>query len=171
MVAAKEKEKVEEAVVEEIDKLVEAKRIIKNRVIISAGLGLVPVPMVDLVGLATIQLEMLARLTKLYEIPFRKNVGKSLIASLMGGVLPVSVVPGTFSLLKAVPLIGWATGAATMSLLGGAATYAVGKVFTAHFEAGGTLLNFNPEAMREYFAEQFEEGKTVASAAGAGAKK
>tara|TARA_B100000614_G_scaffold260172_1_gene286424 strand:+ start:1431 stop:1958 length:528 start_codon:yes stop_codon:yes gene_type:complete len=175
MVAAKEKEKVEDAVVEEIDKLVEAKRIIKNRVIISAGLGLVPVPMVDLVGLATIQLEMLARLTKLYEIPFRKNVGKSLIASLVGGVLPVSVVPGTFSLLKAVPLIGWATGAATMSLLGGAATYAVGKVFVAHFEAGGNLLNFDPEAMKEYFAEQFEEGKTVASAAGAsagsGAKK
>ena len=171
MVAAKEKEKVEDVVVEEIDKLVEAKRIIKNRVIVSAGLGLVPVPMVDLVGLATIQLEMLARLTKLYEIPFRKNVGKSLIASLMGGVLPVSVVPGTFSLLKAVPLIGWATGAATMSLLGGAATYAIGKVFTAHFEAGGNLLNFDPEAMREYFAQQFEEGKTVASEAGAGAKK
>lgn len=162
-----EVEETEEAMVD-IDRLAESRRIIKNRVIVSAGLGLVPVPLVDLVGLTTIQLEMLARLTKLYDVPFRKNVGKSLIAGLVGGVLPVSIMPGTFSLLKAVPLIGWATGAATMSILGGAATYAIGKVFVSHFEAGGTLLNFNPEAMKEYFAEQFEEGKKVASAAGSG---
>ena len=175
---AKEKvdEKVEEKVGEKVnenlgeslmetDKLEESKRIIKNRVIASAGLGLIPMPLIDVVGLSSIQLEMVSKLAKLYDIPFRKNVGKSIIASLVGGVFPVSMVPGSLSLLKTVPFIGWATGAATMSVVGGATTYAVGKVFVQHFEAGGNLLNFDPVAMKEYFAQQFEEGKTLASAA------
>lgn len=155
---------MEETVVE-TDKLAEAKRITKNRVIASVGLGLVPMPIVDVVGLSAIQLEMVARLAKLYEVPFRKNLGKSLIASLLGGVLPISMTPGIFSLLKAVPVIGWTAGAMTVSVLGGAATYAIGKVFIQHFEAGGTLLDFDPEAMKDYFAQQFEEGKKVAAEA------
>ncbi len=157
-------EKVEEKV-EEIDKLVESSRIIKNRVIASVGLGLIPIPLVDVVGLGSIQLEMVARLAKLYDVPFRKNVGKSIIASLLGGVLPVSMTPAVFSLLKAVPVVGWTTGALTMSVLGGGATYAIGKVFVKHFEAGGTLLNFDTAAMKEYFAQQFEKGKKFASEA------
>lgn len=167
-VKEKVEEKIEETVVEtvvEIDKLVESKRIIKNRVLASVGVGLIPLPLVDMVGLTGVQLEMLSKLAKLYEVPFRKNVGKSIIASLVGGVLPASMMSGSFSVLKAVPVIGWVAGAATMSVLGGATTYAVGKVFVQHFEAGGNLLNFDPVAMKEYFAQQFEEGKKVASAA------
>ncbi len=172
----KVKEKVDEKIDEKFDEnfdetdvvtdnLVEAKRIIKNRVITSVALGLVPLPLVDVVGLTGIQLEMVSKLARLYDVPFRKNIGKSLIASLVGGVLPASMMSGTFSLLKAVPIIGWTTGAVAMGGLGGATTYAVGKVFVQHFEAGGNLLNFDPEAMKEYFAQQFEEGKKVASAA------
>ena len=167
-VEEKVKDKVNENVgasIVETDKLEESKRIIKNRVIASAGLGLIPMPLVDVVGLTSIQLEMVSKLAKLYDVPFRRDVGKSIIASLVGGVLPVSMVPGTFSLLKAVPLIGWTTGAVTMSVLGGATTYAVGRVFVQHFEAGGNLLNFDPVAMKAYFAEQFAEGKKVASSA------
>jgi lipoate-protein ligase A len=50
-----------------------------------------------------------------------------------------------------------------MSAIGGAATYAIGRVFIQHFESGGTFLDFNPEKVREYFKEQFERGKGVAS--------
>ena len=47
---------------------------------------------------------------------------------------------------------------ASASAFGGATTYAVGKVFIQHFEMGGTLLNFNPDEVRKYFQEQYQQG-------------
>jgi hypothetical protein len=44
----------------------------------------------------------------------------------------------------------------------GAATYAVGKVFIQHFESGGTLLNFNPDSVRDYYKQELQKGKTTA---------
>ena len=161
MAEAETKEIVEKE--EVIEKYVEARRIIKNRVMASVGLGLVPVPLVDAVGLTAIQLEMLSKLSRLYGISFRKDLGKSIIASLVGSAVPVSATPMVMSLLKAVPVIGQTTAVLTMGALGGATTYAIGKVFVQHFETGGTFLDFDPEAMKGYFAEQFEKGKEVAA--------
>jgi hypothetical protein len=65
------------------------------------------------------------------------------------------------SLAKAVPFFGSTLGYLTLPLLGGASTYAVGRVFLQHFESGGTFLTFDPEQVRDYFAEQFEAGKLM----------
>ena len=35
-----------------------------------------------------------------------------------------------------------------------ASTYAIGKVFVLHFEAGGTLLDFDPLKMRAHFERE-----------------
>ena len=45
----------------------------------------------------------------------------------------------------------------------GAVTYAIGKVFVQHFEMGGTLLDFNPEKVKKYFREQYEQGMKKAA--------
>jgi uncharacterized protein (DUF697 family) len=65
-------------------------------------------------------------------------------------------------LLKMVPLVGPVLGGFSMSLFSGAATYAIGKVFIQHFEAGGTFLDFNPVTVKEYFQNLYAEGQTVA---------
>ena len=49
-----------------------------------------------------------------------------------------------------------------MTILAGATTYAVGKVFIQHFESGGTFLNFNPDSVKEYYETMFKEGQSVA---------
>jgi hypothetical protein len=67
------------------------------------------------------------------------------------------------SAAKSVPGVGTAAGVMSMSVLGGAATYAIGKVFVQHFESGGTFLDFDPEAVREHFAAEFNKGKDVAA--------
>ena len=148
-----------------LTKLQQANNIIKNRVLVTAGTGLIPLPLVDLVALFGVQIDMLRVLAKLYNVPFRKDIGKSMVASLLGGVLPVSITPAMASLFKMIPIIGTTTGAVTMSIMGGAFTYAVGKVFIQHFESGGTFLDFNPEKVKEYFRQQYEEGKKVAEEA------
>jgi uncharacterized protein (DUF697 family) len=128
--------------------------------IASIAAGVIPIPVVDWVVLSGIQLKMLHKLTQLYEIPFSKNVGKSLISALLGGMLPTYATASVAgSLMKLVPFGGTATGMMTMSAFGGASTYALGKVFIQHFESGGTLLTFDPGRMREYFAAQFQQGQ------------
>ena len=52
-----------------------------------------------------------------------------------------------------------------------ASTYAVGKVFIQHFEAGGNVLNFDPEAMREHFKDEFEQGVSKAKGKPAATEK
>ena len=84
-------------------------------------------------------------------------------ASLLGGLLPTSAAVTVASLFKSVPGLGTATGIASVSVLGGAITYAIGNVFVQHFESGGTLLDFDPEKMRNYFTSLVKEGKDVAA--------
>lgn len=141
-------------------RLNEANNRIKNHVIGAMAASLIPVPVFDLVALSGIQLKMLHSLCGLYDVKFSKDIGKELISALLGGIVPASLA---VSAAKSVPGFGTATGMVSMSLLGGAATYAIGKVFVQHFESGGTFLNFNPEEVREYFKQQFEEGKDVAA--------
>ena len=54
-----------------------------------------------------------------------------------------------------------------MPVINGATTYAVGKVFTQHFESGGTFLTFDAAKVREYFETQFKEGKSFMASADA----
>jgi uncharacterized protein (DUF697 family) len=145
---------------EETERLSNANQTVKNHMMMSISTGLIPIPIVDLVALSGIQMKMLYKLTQSYEISFSKNRGKSLMSALVGGILPTYATAGVVgSLSKFIPLGGTATGMITMSAFGGASTYAIGKVFIKHFEAGGTLLTFDPTKMREYFAAQFKKGK------------
>lgn len=135
-----------------------------NKYVYSAmAIGLIPAPIVDLAGLIALQLKMVHSLATHYDVPFREDLGKSTITSLLGAVGPVTLARGTFgSLVKAIPVIGTAVGIATQPVLAGAYTYAIGKVFIQHFEAGGTFLNLNPKKVKVHFAQQFQEGKLVA---------
>jgi uncharacterized protein (DUF697 family) len=133
----------------------------KNHALLSMGIGLVPIPLVDFVALTGVQLRLLNKLSKFYGVPFSKEKGKKIIASLIGGYLPVSMARPFSSLIKAVPIVGQTAGILAMPAIAGATTYALGKVFVQHFESGGTLLDFDPAKMKKYFQEHLKEGKEV----------
>lgn len=133
--------------------------IIRKRVYGSAALGMAPIPLLDLVGLYAIQLDLVRALAKKYGVPFSADRVKTLISALVGSVLPVSLVPIVASLAKLIPVIGWTTSASSMSLVGGASTYALGRVFARHFATGGSLLHVDTEKMKDSFKETYEDGK------------
>jgi uncharacterized protein (DUF697 family) len=135
----------------------------KNHILASMGVGLIPLPVVDMVALMGIQLDMIRRIAAEYDIPFRQDAGKSIITSLMGGFLPVTLGCAIASMIKVIPLIGQTTGAVTMPVISGASTYAIYKVFVQHFESGGTFLDLDPSKVKSYFAEQFTKGKKIAA--------
>lgn len=141
----------------------EAMRLVKRGLLWSMGLGIIPVPIIDVVTITAAQLKMVKNLSDHYGVEFSGNIGKSILASLLGGVGGTGVAygaAGTF--LKAIPVVGTIAGGLSVVVMAGATTYAIGKVFIMHYEAGGTLLDFDPEKMKDYFAEQCAEGKTVA---------
>ncbi|MGA8497793.1 MAG: YcjF family protein [Xanthobacteraceae bacterium] len=119
--------------------------------------GLIPLPVVDVVAVGGIQLQMLRRVSQLYDVQFSENRGKALIASLAGTMIPVTSGMGAASALKSVPLLGMLASAFVMPVLSAGATYAIGKAFIQHFESGGTLLDFNPPDYKEFIKAQKEK--------------
>lgn len=87
----------------------------------------------------------------------------SVMARAASVVLPSASTTLTASAAKAVPVIGQTAGVIAMPIVSGATTYAIGKVFIQHFASGGTFLTFNPEKVRDYYAEMFREGENVAA--------
>jgi uncharacterized protein (DUF697 family) len=140
------------------ERLNEANKIAQTYTMASLEAGLIPIPIVDLAAVLGIQLKMLHSLTKLYEIPFSANLGKSIIGTLIGSVVPTFATASVIgSITKFVPIGGSTTGMIAMSTFGSASTYALGKAFIEHFESGGTLLTFEPSKMKQYFKEKFEQ--------------
>jgi uncharacterized protein (DUF697 family) len=158
-----ENQAVEQPTVDSQARLNQADNIVKNHVIASLAVGLIPIPLIDMAALTGIQLKMLHSLTKHYQVEFSNEIGKSVIASLLGGILATETAIPAASLLKIIPFVGQVSGMVSVSILGGAATYAIGQVFINHFESGGNLLNFQPEKMKEFVAEQYKKGKQVAA--------
>ncbi len=136
---------------------------IRSHVIASMGLGLIPVPVFDLVAIIGVQLKLVHSLSRLYGVKYTENTAKTLILSLIAGVIPVTLGASLASFVKMIPGLGSFSGAAGVSILSGALTYAVGSVFAAHFASGGTLMSFDAKAMRKKFREQFRKGKAEAA--------
>jgi uncharacterized protein (DUF697 family) len=118
--------------------------------------GLIPLPFVDVLAVGGLQLQMLRRLSQIYDVQFSENRGKAVIASLAGTMIPVTSGMGAASALKSVPLLGTIASAFVMPVLSAGATYAIGKAFIQHFESGGTLLDFNPPDYKEFIKAQKE---------------
>jgi len=136
-------------------------KLAKNHILASMGVGLVPFPLVDMVALFGIQLDMVKKLSAEYDVPFKQECGRSVIASLLGGFIPAALGSAAASIIKFIPIIGQAAGAVTMPVVAGASTYAIHKVFVQHFESGGTFLDLDPVKVKAYFSEQFAKGKKV----------
>jgi len=141
-----------------------AKKIVGRYAKWTAGAGLIPVPLLDIATISGLQIKMLADLAKLYGLPFGKERARVLVSGLLGSVLPSTLASGSFAaagtVIKTIPVIGTVVGAAALPAFAYGATKAIGAVFTAHFEAGGTLLDFDAEKTREFFKKEMDAQAT-----------
>ena len=137
------------------NKSAEASSIIKNHVVWSMGGGAIPIPFVDVVAVTAIQLDMIKQLARVYSVDYKETEGKAIVTALTGSAL-ASIGKRA---LKFIPGIGSVLGGITMAAMSGASTYALGEVFSKHFETGGTFLDFDPSRLKKYYDEKFEKGK------------
>lgn len=132
---------------------------IKNHAMAAMGIGILPVPGVDLVALTGVQLNLLRKLGAMYGHQLSDQLGTKMIGSLLSGYLPLAIAAPVASMLKFIPGVGVAAGVLAQASLAGATTYGIGKLFLEHFESDGDFLSFKPAEMRAKLREKVEEGK------------
>lgn len=150
----------------------DAMSIVNRNMVWSAGAGILPIPLVEFIAISAVQVKLIKELSEHYDVPFRKDLAKSSVIALVGSL--GSVVLGkalATSSLRAVPVIGPLVATLTLPAISAGASYAIGRVFISHYEMGGTLLNFDPDAVQDYFKSKFDEGVKKAANLGKGAKK
>ena len=135
-----------------------ADTIIRNHVVWSMGAGMIPVLIADIFAVSAIQLDMIRQMSKIYDLEFNELQGKAIVTSLTSSAL-ARIAAG--SVVKMIPGLGTLIGGATVSAFAGASTYALGEVFKKHFESGGTILDFDPDRVRQAYKEKFEKGKDI----------
>ena len=143
----------------------QAKKLVRNHSIINGAIGIVPIAPLGVVLIIANGLKMLHKLSTIYEVKFRKDIGKSVISSFLVGcgsfAISGRLIWGLSTILPvAAPVIG----VVTRPIFASALMYAMGQLFIQHFESGGTFLTFDPEKVRGHYAELFEEGKELAKA-------
>ncbi|MCR9286967.1 MAG: DUF697 domain-containing protein [Bacteroidetes bacterium] len=136
-----------------------ADSIIRNHILFSMGAGIIPFPVVDVFAVSAAQLDMIRQLCRVYDVDFAETQGKAIVSSLTTATL---ARVGAGSLAKLIPVVGSLVGGITNSALAGASTFALGEVFKAHFETGGTILDFDTDRLKKMYKEKFEKGKRVA---------
>lgn len=142
-----------------MNRSLEAEKIIRSHILWAMGGGLIPIPLVDFAAVTAIQLEMLQQLARLYKVSYTQNTGKTFVSALTG----TTVARIGASLLKAIPGVGSVLGGASMSVMSGASTYAVGQVAVNLFSTSGSLNNFNIDNVKQAYEKAYEQGKGYVS--------
>jgi uncharacterized protein (DUF697 family) len=153
-----------DALPDSASRIEKAQAIIRRNVFWALGAGVVPVPVVDVMAVMAVQVKMLKEFSDLYGRTFSEGLAKKLVISLFSsaGIVGIGgLIAG--SLVKVVPVLGSTLGVVTVPIIAGASAYATGNIFMMHLESGGTLLDFNPVAMRSHFKREFEKSKAVVS--------
>ena len=151
-----------------------ADAVIQKYVVMGAAVNFIPLPLVGTVAVAGVQLAMLKELSKVYGVDFRADLGKSVIAALVGTLASSAGTGGALGvvhgLLGSVPVLGFAVKVAAIPTVSGGITYAIGKTFRNHFATGGDLLNFDAAKAKNYMKTKYRSVRGGFRTAGTGAE-
>ena len=137
----------------------EADKTITKHVLWAAAMGLVPVPIVDIAAVTAVQLDMLEDLAKQYDVDYSTSRGKAFASALTGSTFASLGA----SAVKRIPIVGWAVGGVSMSVLSGATTYAVGKTAVHLFEEGRDRSTADLESAEVSYKDWLDKGKRFVS--------
>lgn len=131
------------------ESMTEARAIVKKYAYYASGIGLVPFPVAEVLTVNAVQYAMIRKLAICYGIPFKEQRAKSLISSILSGVVGASIIYGPVT--KALTVftgLGWILGAGVSIGVSGTITLTLGKLFIDHFESGGSFLDLDIESSK-----------------------
>jgi uncharacterized protein (DUF697 family) len=132
----------------------------------SVAASVIPVPNLDLVAIAAVQANMVNDIAHVYGSKLSKEAVKASVSVLLGVLAPVGATSVVVSsTMKFFPGYGSVIGGISLAGFAAASTYAIGKVFVAHFENGGTLADFDVKSVTIRLKEEFSNAPTKAATA------
>lgn len=145
------------------DRHTQATQIVHKYMALSGGAALIPIPLVDVTALAGLHIALIKQLSDLYAVEFSEHTARNIVIAILGSIIPGSVtslIGNQILLLLSLPTrILSALGLAAFSAV---VAYAIGTMFIRHFEAGGTLLDFDLERLHYFVADYVDRGKRYA---------
>jgi uncharacterized protein (DUF697 family) len=98
-------------------------------------------------AITALQMTMLEEISKVYDVEITRDKTKALIASLGGGGLSLVITQHPISMalkawVLAIPIIGIPLRLGTGPAIMAGYTWLLGQAFIAHYESGGTYLDF-----------------------------
>lgn len=140
----------------------QADKIINRYTLVAAGVGVLPSPTINSVGIAALELVMIDELARNYNFPFpTKLAAVKILVSVVGSIGPVYFALKSKSAVSAIPIVGHLIASSIYSLTGAISVYAVGKLFQRHFESDGTLLSKDNKFLRKAFRHEYEKGSKI----------
>lgn len=137
----------------------EVDKILRQSVYAAMGIGILPLPFVNVAAVTADNLLMTRKLAALYNVDFKEGVAKKIIASVIGAGVSTLATPLVESVVAGIPLIGLPLVIGTKPVLNGTTTYALGRMFITHFENGGSFVGANVDAMKASFTDAFKNSR------------
>ena len=131
----------------------DAMKIVHRYVLVSAGAGLITLPIIDVSALAGVHVALIKDLSEHYGHEFSEHAARNILIA-----IGASLVPGSIGsiigrrVLSALPFVTPLFALASMAGFSAFVSYSLGWIFIEHFEAGGTLQNFDVEHLHNIFA-------------------
>jgi len=134
-------------------------QIVSDHVVFSMIAGAIPIPVLDILAISAIQIDMLRKIAKKYELDFDDESGKSIVSSIIGSTIGTSIGRAGASAIKVIPGIGTILGVGSQVTLAGITTFAIGHIFNIHFKNQKPIDMFNLDEVKETFEELLKKGK------------
>lgn len=128
-----------------------AKQAVRDHALLSGSTAAVPVPILDMVADAAVQVRMIKRLAEIYGIDFAEERAKTLAVAALGGFSAGWAAGG---LLRYASFALYFANFWPSAILSATITYAIGQVFIHHFEKGGGLQDLSPEGAASILKEK-----------------
>lgn len=138
-----------------VSRRLQADAIVRRYALLSAGVGLVPVPGLDVAALGALHVALIRDLTEHYGHAFSEHAARNIVVAVAASIIPGSI-GSAFGrrVLRALPFVTPGIGLAALALSSGAVSYALGAAFIHHYESGGTLGSFDPSRLHGWTSRQ-----------------
>ena len=140
-----------------------ARDVVRRATYWSIPVGFIPIPILNILCLAAVQIIMVFNLCRIYGIPFEKKSVYAVICALLSATIAGSgsEIIKKF-ILDGTPVLGTVIALITQPVLCYVATLTIGRVFIVHIESQKDLNNFDVAGHSSFTAQDFNrESKAV----------
>ncbi len=137
----------------------EIEKIIRRHALLASATGLIPIAGLDVAAVTAVQTRLVAELARTYRVSFDRRQVRTVLYALMTGVFSRAVALGARRLFNAFSHFGKWADPLTNAAAAGFFTAAAGEIYRRHFEAGGTLDDFDLRHFVEYLQHLLETGQ------------